>query len=118
VVFDPDLASRRAELLDACRGGGIESVLDTRVMELELPGSADQAGLGRLPWATTGRMPAAALTGESRDELTELIVTYVARNRLAAVLAPTHSSAARTIQPSQSTAGSRANFAWRSIVEG
>jgi len=90
MVFDPALTSRQAELRDACRGQGIESVLDTRVMELALPGSADRAGLARVPWATTGRLPAAALTGESAAELATAIVDYVARNRLGAVLAPTH----------------------------
>jgi len=90
VVFDPVLATRQAELLDACRGRGIETVLDTRVMELALPGSADRAGLGRVPWAPIGRLPAAALTGDASDELIEQVVAYVGRNRLGAVLAPTH----------------------------
>ena len=90
VVFDPVFAARQAELLDACRSRRIECVLDTRVMELALPGSADRVGLARLPWATTGRMPAAALTGDSSSELIEQMVTYVAKNRLGAVLAPTH----------------------------
>ena len=90
VVFDPTLAARQAELLDACRGRGIETVLDTRVMELALPGSADRASLGRLPWAQSGRLPPAALTGGSGDALVERVVDYVGRNRLGAVLAPTH----------------------------
>ena len=90
VVIDPWDHERQAELRLAC-AGGLETVLDTRVLELSGQESAANPKLTALRWAGD-KVPHThdLLRGQVGERLADLIADEVATQAYSAVLAPTH----------------------------
>lgn len=90
LVIDPFVSVAQSETIESARNARIDVVLDTRVMELALPGSETRRQLEQLPWAPLARQPAAALAGDAGRELARLVAEHVVARKLPAVLSPTH----------------------------
>ena len=88
IVFDANLDRLHEELRAEVRDRRIESVLDTRAMDL----SATQIteSLGKLPWAVNAPHTPGNLVGEGGRQFVDLIVARVQERQYSAVLAPTH----------------------------
>lgn len=90
-VIDAAHWKQLAELTALANESGIETVLETRSLELSSPDGWHRSGVRELPWAGTR-----AFTLEDLDDATlrrrvaGAIARFVSDNRLTAVLAPTH----------------------------
>jgi hypothetical protein len=89
IVFDPTLDTIHAELRDEARERRIETVLDTRAMELALEGGF--VGARRtLPWAGKQLNRCDGLRGTPGRECVKRIVDWLEPRRFSSILAPTH----------------------------
>jgi len=90
LIFDAASQVRQAELLKAAEGR-LESVLDTRALELSTIGGIQNENVRALPWAGD-QLPhnPALLSGPFGDHLVNLIADAVASNPYSAVQAPCH----------------------------
>lgn len=91
VVFDPCLAARQEELRTEVQRQRLETILDSRSVELATPGGILRKGIEDLPWAGTS-LPhtPASLAGAGGDALVDPLADYVVEKNYSAVLAPTH----------------------------
>lgn len=90
LVFDAAAQERQAELLKAA-DGKLETVLDTRALELSTIGGIQSENVRTLPWAGD-HLPhdRALLCGHFGDHMVNLIADAVASNGYSAVQAPCH----------------------------
>lgn len=89
VVFDPTWDNRQGELRKEIGRRRLESVLDTRAMELATPGGHNKRRAG-LPWAAKSPHRPQDLSGLGSYILADKIAKYVAKHEYSAVLAPAH----------------------------
>lgn len=89
IVFDAALDSIHAELRDEARERKIDTVLDTRAMELALAGGFVGARRA-LPWAGEQMHLCENLRGVSGRDWVKRIVEWVGPRRFSSILAPTH----------------------------
>ncbi len=90
LVFDAALRDRQHDLLKTA-GGKVETVLDTRALELATDGGIANARVRSLPWAGT-QLPhdRNMLVGPLGDAFVESVADVVLDDGYSAVLAPTH----------------------------
>jgi hypothetical protein len=89
VVLDPGLEIRQRELRTEAGQVGIETVLDTRGVELATEVGFERHAAG-VPWAGESVHTPQHLTGSGGEELAAEIASYMAEKRFGAVLSPTH----------------------------
>ncbi|HEY0155898.1 MAG TPA: hypothetical protein VGF28_01250, partial [Thermoanaerobaculia bacterium] len=89
VVFDPTLDSMHAELRDEARERKIDTVLDTRAMELALEGGFIGARRA-LPWAANQMHRCESLRGVAGRDCVKRIAEWAAPRQFSSILAPTH----------------------------
>lgn len=89
VVLDACYAKRQSELRDEVNRRGLESVLDTRAMELGTPGGFTTRR-SQLPWGGARQHRPSDLIGVAGDDVADRIAQYVVANSYSSVLAPTH----------------------------
>jgi hypothetical protein len=89
IVFDPSWGGRHSGLRTECQSLRVETVLDTKAMELATE-SGYQSLAGRLPWAGEGQNRPSDLRGIQGGQLVASLVDYVAANSFSALLAPAH----------------------------
>lgn len=79
------------ELAAVAREGAIETVLETRSLELSSPAALSRSGVSDLPWAGTRAYTVEDLDNAGiRSNLVGAIAEFIRQNGLSAVLAPTH----------------------------
>jgi hypothetical protein len=98
LVFDPTLDTIHAELRAEAHERRIETVLDTRAMELALEGGYVGARCA-LPWAGAEMHRADSLRGTLGRECVKHIVDWAVPRRFSSILAPTHYLAAGVADP-------------------
>jgi hypothetical protein len=89
LIFDPVLDGLHQELYAEVQERQIEAVLDTRAMELAMPGGFTDA-LSKLPWASSQTHLPRDFIRERGRQFVDAIVQWVKERHLSAVLAPTH----------------------------
>lgn len=90
IVFDPGLEERQAELRQEVLHQRVEAVLDTKAMELAMPGGRTRRVL-KLPWAGDyGLHTPTRLRGDDGRRLVSDITEWLKARQFSAVLAPTH----------------------------
>lgn len=90
VVFDASYEERHKELKEQVLAHRLDAILDTKAMQLALPGGYTKA-LAKLPWADNERMHVPAdFHGMAGRRLIAAIGDHVLQNGYTEVLAPTH----------------------------
>ncbi len=89
IVCDATLSSRHRELWPELRSHHLETVLDTRAMELAINARFEFLA-PKLPWAGEKLHTPDVLKGEKGEILLASIVSFIAHSPISAVLAPTH----------------------------
>ncbi len=89
IVFDPSWENRREELHAEVLRRDLESVLDTRAMELATKGGFNKTR-AKLAWAGIRPHRPEDLAGPGGYRLADSIAEYVADKRFSVVLAPAH----------------------------
>ncbi len=90
IAFNPALVKPQQELRGEALRRGVETVLDTRIMELATPTAELRPELLSLPWASAARKKADELSAAASRETAKMIAEFVMTNSFSAVLAPTH----------------------------
>lgn len=90
LVADPCLADRQRDLLEEGRRQGLETVLDSRAIDLSTIGGFVRGGVRDLPWARPRPHTAVDLGGPSGVLLVRRLASFVEGGGHSAVLAPTH----------------------------
>lgn len=91
LVINPVHAERQLPLAAEARSAGVETVLDSKSLELSSPGGYVQSGIASLPWAGDGGMHSPfALLGAGGTQMVRALAEYAAEVQVSAVLAPTH----------------------------
>ncbi|MCJ1685342.1 hypothetical protein [Rathayibacter sp. VKM Ac-2928] len=90
LVINPVHAERQVPLIEHARAAGVETVLDSKSLELSSPGGYAMSGVPRLPWASEVMQSPLTLSGPGAGQLVRSFSEYAAEARVSAVLAPTH----------------------------
>ncbi len=90
LVADPCLADRQRDLLEEARRRGVETVLDSRSLELSTAGGFTRSGVPGLGWAGACPHTPSDLTGPAGVLAVRQLVSVVETEGHTAVLAPTH----------------------------
>lgn len=96
LVADPAYSDRHRDLWVEAHHQGIETVLDSRSLELSTPGGILRGGATDLPWAPLGLHTPDSLYGQAGEDLADQLVDALATAGHTAVLAPTHFLASAT----------------------
>ena len=96
IVFNPGRLAIQKDLHDEASRRRIESILDTRMLELDAP-TGSSAELSSVGWAAAGRKTAMELKAAAGKEAAQAIADCVMANSFSAVLEPTHYLAAGAI---------------------
>ena len=89
IVFEPSWDDRQEELRAEIQRRDLESVLDTRAMELGTRGGFNTSR-AKLPWAGDQPHQPADLAVPGGHRMADSVAEYVADKQFSAVLAPTH----------------------------
>lgn len=89
VVFDPTLDAMQAELREEVCERKLQAVLDTRAMELALPGGFVGSRCS-LPWAGDRLHQPDQLGGTAGRDWVKTIVEYAQQRNFTSIVAPTH----------------------------
>lgn len=90
VVFDAAQEDRHKELKEQVLAHRLDAILDTKAMQMALPGGHTRA-LGQLPWGETGRVHTHAdFQGLAGRRLVAAIGDYAIQHGYTEVLAPAH----------------------------
>lgn len=89
IVFDPAWENRQEELRAEIERRALETVLDTRAMELAMEGGFNETR-AKLPWANDQLHRPTDLAGPGGQRLADLVAEHVAEIGFSAVLAPAH----------------------------
>lgn len=90
LVINPLHAGRQLPLIEHARAAGVETILDSKSLELSSPGGYAAHGVPELPWAADGMHSPLSLTGTERDRMLRILAEYAAEAQVSAVLAPVH----------------------------
>lgn len=91
LVFNPIHAERQLPLVVEANASGIETVLDSKSLELSSFGGYARSGVQDLQWAVGGAMHTPVLLGgENGSVLVRELAQYAADAQVSGVLAPTH----------------------------
>ena len=90
LVADPALTSDQRDLWIEAHSHGVETVLDSRALDLSTPGGFERFGARALPWAHPTPHRPADLTEMGGRRMVEHIADAVADINHTAVLAPAH----------------------------
>jgi len=90
LVADPCLADRQRDLIEEARRRGVETVLDSRSIELSTVGGFTRSGVIGLGWAGARPHIPSDLTGPAGALAVRRLVSVVETEGHTAVLAPTH----------------------------
>lgn len=90
LIADPCLADRQGDLLDEARRQGVETVLDSRAVDLSTVGGFARSGVRELPWAGSEPHVPVDLTGTAGVLAMQQLAARVESGGHSAVLAPTH----------------------------
>ena len=90
LVADPALTSDQRDLWIEAHSHGVETVLDSRALDLSTPGGFERFGARALPWANPTPHRPADLTEMGGRRMVEHIADAVANINHTAVLAPAH----------------------------
>lgn len=90
LVADPCLADRQRDLLGEARQRGVETVLDSRAVDLSTLGGFARSKVAGLPWAGSHPHTPADLTGRAGLRTVQQLVAAAEAGRHTAVLAPSH----------------------------
>lgn len=91
LVLDPALWRRQSDLAGLASGARLDTVLDTRSLELASHGGRERSGIGDLPWFTSPlHTPNYLLDAAHRYEVVSEIARFTVNHGLSSVLAPTH----------------------------
>lgn len=90
LVINPLHADRQLPLVEHAHASGVETILDSKSLELSSPGGFAMHGVPELPWAAeTMHLPSMLLEPEG-TRMIRALSDYAAEARVSAVLAPTH----------------------------
>lgn len=91
LVINPVHADRQFPLTAEARAAGVETVLDSKSLELSAPGGYASSGVPRLPWAAQGAMHSPlTLAGPEGARMVRTLAEYAAEGTFSAILAPSH----------------------------
>lgn len=91
LVINPAYGVRQLPLVAEAKTIGVETILDTKGLELASLGGYTQSGVAELPWAgTAGMHTPDSLRGLPARRLARTVAEYAAEHDFSAVLAPTH----------------------------
>lgn len=91
LVVNPVHADRQLPLMAEARAAGVETVLDSKSLELSAPGGYALPGVAQLPWAADGGMHSPmTLAGPEGARMVRSLAEYAAESQFSAILAPTH----------------------------
>jgi hypothetical protein len=90
LVIDPALISRQADVAHEAGRQGIETVLDSRSLDLSTEAGFDLSGARELPWAPPSPHGPDDLAGPAGLLLAESLASFATEHAISAVLAPTH----------------------------
>ncbi len=90
LIADPSLTNAQRDLWIEAHGRGVETVLDTRALDLSTMGGFERSGARDLPWAGQRPHGPPDLVGIGARRVVEQIAEEAANVNHSAVLAPTH----------------------------
>jgi hypothetical protein len=91
LVINPVHAERQLPLVEHARAVGVETVLDSKSLELSSLGGYAMHGIPELPWAAPAGMHSPVmLAGSEGGRLVRELSEYAAEAQVSAVLAPSH----------------------------
>ncbi len=91
VVINPAYTARQLPLVGEANLRGVQTILDSKGLELSTLGGHVQSGVSDLPWAGDfGMHTPENLRGLSARRLARTLAEYAAEHEFSAVLAPTH----------------------------
>ena len=91
LVINPLHADRQRPLIEHARAAGVETILDSKSLELSAPGGYAMHGVPELPWAAAeGMHSPLILSGMEGGRLVRNLSEYAAEAQVSAILAPTH----------------------------
>lgn len=91
LILNPVHAARQLPLVSEANAIGVETILDSKSLELSTPGGYALSGVADLPWAADGVMHTPiSLRGRAGAQSVRTLAEYVAEAQFTGVLAPTH----------------------------
>lgn len=91
LVINPVHFARQAQLVQAAHATGVETILDSKSLELSSPGGFAVHGVPDLPWASEAGMHSPSqLAGVEGDRFVRELAEFAAESGVSGVLAPTH----------------------------
>jgi len=91
LIINPVHSERQMPLVLEANAVGVETILDSKSLELSSPSGYVLRGIAELPWAADGGMHSPLnLTGAAGARSIRSLAEYAAEAQMSAVLAPTH----------------------------
>lgn len=91
LIINPVHSERQMPLVVEANAVGVETILDSKSLELSSPSGYVLRGIADLPWAAAGGMHSPLnLAGAAGSRSVRSLAEYVAEAQMSAVLAPTH----------------------------
>lgn len=91
LVINPVHAERQLPLVEHARAAGVETILDSKSLELSSLGGYAMRGIPELPWAAPDGMHSPMmLAGAEGGRLVRELSEYAAKTQVSGVLAPSH----------------------------
>ena len=90
IVINPLHAERQYPLVQEANAAGVETILDSKSLELSSLGGYVMSGVPELPWAGTAMHSPLLLQGRGASDMVQSLAETVAEGEFSAVLAPTH----------------------------